>query len=326
MPVGSEPVSLAVADFNGDGKADLAIANYKGGNVTVLLGDNNGGFKAAVGSPYAAGTLPHALAVGDFNLDGKPDLAFADEGGNNVTVLLNANAGPAAVSAASGLPAVAPGSIMSIYGSNLATAATSATTPVLPFSLSGTSVIISYSDKSQASLPLFYASPTQINALIPVGAIIGAATLTVFTPAGVQSISLTITAYAPGLFAANENGKGVALAQLVNNLANGFQVVTNVFQCPAGSGTCIPVPIDVSPGKPFQPVLVLYGTGLHNASSGDVQVTIANAQILYVGPAGYTGEDQINVMLPATLMGSGLVSVSVSVAGAVSNKVTVYIQ
>ncbi len=80
------PDSVAVADFNGDGKADLAVANASVGTVSVLLGKGDGTFQAKV--DYPAGTDPTSVLVGDFNGDGKADLATADSGGNNVNVLL----------------------------------------------------------------------------------------------------------------------------------------------------------------------------------------------------------------------------------------------
>jgi len=93
FPAGSQPDSVAVGDFNGDGKLDLAIANYNSNNVTVLLGDGTGGFTAAPGSPFPAGTQPYSVAVGDFNGDGKPDLAIANVASGNVTVLLGSGTG-----------------------------------------------------------------------------------------------------------------------------------------------------------------------------------------------------------------------------------------
>jgi hypothetical protein len=75
-----------VGDFNGDGKADLAVANAASSNVSVLLGNGNGTFQAAVN--YAAGDDPDSVAVADFNGDGKADLAVANYLGNNVSVLL----------------------------------------------------------------------------------------------------------------------------------------------------------------------------------------------------------------------------------------------
>ncbi|MGD0013077.1 MAG: VCBS repeat-containing protein, partial [Bryobacteraceae bacterium] len=79
-------------DFNGDGKPDLAITNHKGNNVTVLLGNGKGGFTATPGSPFPAGSFLHSVAVGDFNGDGKPDLATANDK-DTVTVLLGNGTG-----------------------------------------------------------------------------------------------------------------------------------------------------------------------------------------------------------------------------------------
>jgi hypothetical protein len=73
IAVGSGPVSITVGDFNGDGKPDLAAANYVGNTVSILLGDGAGSFGAATHLPV--GGQPFSVAVGDFNRDGKLDLA-----------------------------------------------------------------------------------------------------------------------------------------------------------------------------------------------------------------------------------------------------------
>ena len=72
--VDSAPLSMVVADFNADGFQDLAIGN--GFTISVLLGNGSGGFAAATGSPFSLEA--QALAVGDFNRDGIPDLAAAN--------------------------------------------------------------------------------------------------------------------------------------------------------------------------------------------------------------------------------------------------------
>ena len=83
---GSVPTFVATADFNGDGKLDLAVSNSGSNSVSVLLGKGNGTFQAAVN--YDVGTNPTAIAVGDFNADGKLDLAVSNDGSNNVSILL----------------------------------------------------------------------------------------------------------------------------------------------------------------------------------------------------------------------------------------------
>ncbi len=86
--VGFNPRSVAVGDFNADGRPDLAVTNAaSSNNVSILLGNVNGTFQAAVN--YAVGTFPQFVAVGDFNADGRPDLAVANQASNNVSVLLN---------------------------------------------------------------------------------------------------------------------------------------------------------------------------------------------------------------------------------------------
>ena len=82
--VGSNPSSVAVGDFNGDGVLDLAVANegtppfYADGSISVLLGVGDGTFAAE--RRFGVGSGPHSVAVGDFNGDGKPDLAVANSG------------------------------------------------------------------------------------------------------------------------------------------------------------------------------------------------------------------------------------------------------
>ncbi|MCE5307753.1 MAG: FG-GAP-like repeat-containing protein [Acidobacteriales bacterium] len=83
---GTSPSSIAIGDFNGDGKADLAVAKNASNNVSVLLGNGNGTFQTAV--DYSTGVAPYSVAIGDFNGDGKADLAVANWNSANVSVLL----------------------------------------------------------------------------------------------------------------------------------------------------------------------------------------------------------------------------------------------
>ncbi|HET9307796.1 MAG TPA: Ig-like domain repeat protein [Candidatus Sulfotelmatobacter sp.] len=87
---GANPRFVAIGDFNADGNPDLAFADYTGSTVSILLGDGTGNFSLAsslfVGSNFFS---PVAVAIGDFNGDGKLDLAVADFNSNTVSILLN---------------------------------------------------------------------------------------------------------------------------------------------------------------------------------------------------------------------------------------------
>jgi hypothetical protein len=76
---GGNPISVAVADVNGDGKPDLLVTNNSaGGNVGVLLGNGDGTFQPAV-TYSSGGILPDSVTVGDVNGDGKLDLVVANQ-------------------------------------------------------------------------------------------------------------------------------------------------------------------------------------------------------------------------------------------------------
>ena len=84
--------SVAVGDFSGDGKLDIAVANRYTNSVKILLGNGDGTFQTAAN--YAVGSSPESVTVGDFNGDGKLDLAVANSYSNNVSILLgNGNGG-----------------------------------------------------------------------------------------------------------------------------------------------------------------------------------------------------------------------------------------
>jgi hypothetical protein len=63
-PVGANPQAVVTGDFNGDGRPDLAVANFSSNTVSILLGNAQGTFQAA--QNFATGAVPRSLAVGDF--------------------------------------------------------------------------------------------------------------------------------------------------------------------------------------------------------------------------------------------------------------------
>ena len=84
--VGRQPYSVALGDFNGDGKLDLAVANALDNSVSVLLGNGDGTFQTQ--TTYATGSGPYVVVANDFNGDGKLDLAVVNYSDNTVSILL----------------------------------------------------------------------------------------------------------------------------------------------------------------------------------------------------------------------------------------------
>jgi hypothetical protein len=85
VSAGGEPWKIVAADLDDDGHTDLATANMLGDNVSVLMGNGNGTFDAAVN--YKAGNGPHDIIATDMDGDGKLDLLTANFNGNNVSFL-----------------------------------------------------------------------------------------------------------------------------------------------------------------------------------------------------------------------------------------------
>jgi len=93
--VGDSPYSNAIGDFDDDGKLDVVVASKMDNNVSVLLGNGDGTFGPPGCTPldgtcsvaYPAGTGPSSVAVGDLDVDGRPDLAVTDESRDSLVVL-----------------------------------------------------------------------------------------------------------------------------------------------------------------------------------------------------------------------------------------------
>lgn len=83
---GDAPKSIALADFNQDGRLDIVTANQGSNSVSVLLGKGDGTFRTAMNTSVGQG--PDSLTVGDFNRDGKPDVAVVSRDLNTVSILL----------------------------------------------------------------------------------------------------------------------------------------------------------------------------------------------------------------------------------------------
>ncbi len=245
---------------------------------------------------------------------------------NDVWELRSASA-LANVSAASYVGTMtAPESIVSGFGTGLATATMAAPSAPLPLQLAGTSITIRDSNNVEHRAPLFYVSPTQVNYLIPREVANGAATVMLTSGDGaLASGTLTIANVAPGLFSATADGRGYAAAYAVR-VRNGVQTEEPIARWDATLNRFVAVPLDVSNANE-QVYLVLFGTGWRNRSSRAAVAVRIGAVAYPVDFAGaqpeYVGLDQINVLLSPSLAGRGEVDLVVTADGRETNAVRV---
>ncbi len=199
--------------------------------------------------------------------------------------------------------AVAPGEIVSLTGSGLSGAVT-----------------VRDSTGAEHTAPTLYASPSQVNIVLPETLATGAATIAV---AGGASAQVRVAPVAPGLFTANANGMGPAAAQAVRVAPDGTQTMQDLFVCEA---VCTAAPVDFGEDRD-RVVLVLYATGVRGRS-GLAGVTVeAGGEVLPVEYAGaqptFPGLDQVNAELPRSLRGRGIIRLILRVDGNWSNPVEI---
>lgn len=214
-------------------------------------------------------------------------------------------------------------SIVSWYGSNLATGTATASGLPLPTQIDGTTVTVFDSVGMVRAAPLFYVSPSQINFEIPAGTASGPATVSVGGPGVGQSAPIQIGNVSPGLFALNATG--LVAAWVLPVVSGAQQALQPVYQI--ASGSVVPLPISLGPSTE-QIYLEMYGTGIRNASSVTASVGGVNVPVLFAGPApGFAGLDQVNIgPLPQSLAGAGSVGIVVAADGQAANTVSVTIE
>jgi uncharacterized protein (TIGR03437 family) len=225
---------------------------------------------------------------------------------------------------------LAPESIVSAFGSNLATATQVALATPLPTALAGTSVKVKDSAGTERAALLFFVSPTQVNYLIPANTLPGAATVTVTAGDGSTALgTVQIASVAPSLFSANSSGLGVASAVALRVRSNGSQVTEAVSIWDAGSNRFVAAPIDLG-GEGEQVYLVLFGTGVRfrsGLSNVTARVGGTDATVSYAGAQNeFAGLDQINLLLPRSLAGRGEVDLVLTADGKIANTVKVHIR
>ncbi len=225
---------------------------------------------------------------------------------------------------------LAPEALVSAFGNELATGTVAASTLPLPTTLNGTTVKVSDSTGTERLAALFFVSPTQINYQIPPGTAAGVATAIVTSSSGALSVgTLQIAAVAPGLFSANASGQGLAAALAFRVKSNGEQPYEPIARFDSTVSRMVAVPIDLGPAGE-QVFLILYGTGIRFRSSlaavtvklGGVDAPVSFAQ----AQGSLIGVNQVNALIPRSLIGRGEVDVVLTVDGKAANTVRVAIK
>src|SRR5262249_2172825 len=233
--------------------------------------------------------------------------------------------------------AVAPDSIVTAYGVGLATVILAASdvdpsTPgfQLPKQLGGTTVEV-----EGRKADLFFVSPLQINYVIPPETPRGLANVVVRSGDGtISQGTVQIVEVVPSIFTANASGSGVPAATLLRVKADNsrsFEELStlNPNPNPDGSNRDIPKVLDLGTDSD-KGYSVLYATGVRRRTNiQDVHVLVGGeeAVVEYAGPQpDFAALDQINAIIPRSLIGKGPVNVSVSVTGfTTSNEVNINI-
>jgi uncharacterized protein (TIGR03437 family) len=202
--------------------------------------------------------------------------------------------------------------LASIFGVNLAGSTASATLDLsgqLPTQLAGTSVEVNGEATS-----LLYVSSSQINFVVPADAATGTANVLVrnTSTGATQSATIEVQSTAPAVFSADGTGKGPgAILNAVTYATAPFLTETPEIA-----------------GSDQRTILAVYATGIRYAANVGASVTDAsgntyNLTVVFAGPApGYFGLDQVNIVLPPDLDGTGVVSLFLTADGSTSNVVS----
>lgn len=239
-----------------------------------------------------------------------------------------------ASSAASFRPSdLAPEAIGALFGTDLATSTTAASSTPLPTTLGGVQVLVRDALGVERPAPLFFAAPSQINFQVPAGTSAGTALLSVLrNNTGAGQGTIAVNPVAPGLFAANANGQGVVAAVALRQRSDGTQTFEPVIQFDQTQNTYVAVPIALG-AETDQVFLIAYGTGFRNRTAlsaaratifpaGSESDSVA-AEVTFAGAQGdLVGVDQTNILLPRSLAGRGQLDLVLNVDGIAANRVS----
>ena len=233
--------------------------------------------------------------------------------------------------------AMAPDTIASVFGVNLASGTVLATPgQALPTELGGVRVEV-----NGVAAQLFFVSSGQINYMIPSGTTVGTKSVVVKNVAGeVARGQIEVSPISPAFFTASQNGSGVPSGYVTRVAAGTFQLTNEQIASFAGGGV---TPLTVE-RRGDELYLILFGTGIRYApntnTANDIQlvgggtllnvaesieVTIGSrvARVDFAGPQSqYYGLDQLNVLIPADAVASPTAPVIIKIRDANGNLVT----
>ena len=248
---------------------------------------------------------------------------------NTATLTVTANLVSVSAASYSGVQLAAE-AIVAAFGNELAVGTMVASTLPLPTTLNGTTVKVRDSVGAERLAALFFVSPVQINYQIPQGTAAGVATVTVTNSSGALSVgTMQIATVAPGLFSANANGQGLAAAVALRVKANGAQSFESIVRFDPVLNRFVATPIDLGPAGE-QVFLILFGTGFRYRSALSAVTAMlggVGTQVSFAGAQGsLVGLDQVNTLIPRSLIGRGEVDVVLTVDGKLANMVRVAIK
>jgi uncharacterized protein (TIGR03437 family) len=238
------------------------------------------------------------------------------------------------VSAARYTGAISTPMIVSAFGTGLATGVTGSGTLPLQTTLSGRQVIITTAEGFELACGLLYVSPTQVNFIIPsipnqsLTGQAGVPALIQLRAAGqtIREQAITLRSTAPSLFSANGSGQGVAAASVQRTTTNGTVREESVAQFDSTKQAYVPAPIPYTSAT-NRLVLSLFGTGFVTTLSVTAKVGGVTVPVIYAGPqAGLDGFNRIDLDLPNTLAGKGLVDVVINDDGIAANTLSIQFQ
>ena len=265
---------------------------------------------------------------GTLNIGG--DVFDVYQGGNDLTV----------TTAGDYQRTLAPGALASVFNQWMTPKTEAAQTLPLPTLLADVTIALDLSNGTSIITPLLFASPFQVNFQIPDNIPTGRTKIRLYSSAsgygnsagGTYAIGVfDVVKIAPNIFSASSTGTGAAAANIQRVRPGQPEIFENTAEVKIdsqGQASFIARPISLGNDSEFT-FLVLYATGLRKrdqnlpvtASIGGVEVPVQ-----YAGPQGFfVGVEQINILLPKSLRGKGLVDVKVTIEGKTTNTVQINI-